>query len=76
MPIVGSVVGTGAPPTIVLLPALAVLVVDVGMAIYCINDLYRPERRVMGGNKDLWALAIVLFSFFGILAYLSYGRER
>ncbi len=76
MPISGGVVPTAPPSAIILLPALALLVVDVGMAIYCINDLYKPERRVTGGNKDLWALAIVLFSFFGMLVYLYYGREN
>jgi hypothetical protein len=75
MPTPGSVVPAAPPSAVILVPALALLVVDVGLAIYCINDLYKPERRVIGGNKDLWALAIVLFSFFGMLVYLYYGRE-
>jgi hypothetical protein len=45
------------------------------MVIYCIVDLYRPERRVRGGNKILWLLIILLISTLGWVVYLLAGRE-
>lgn len=60
-----------------LLLALAPLVlIDVGMVIFCIVDLYKRDRRVRGGNKTLWLLIIVLVSTFGWVAYLLAGREE
>jgi hypothetical protein len=60
-----------------LLFALVPLVLlDLGMVVYCIVDLYQPDRRVRGGNKLLWLLAILLVSTVGWLVYLLIGREE
>lgn len=60
-----------------LLAALAPLVlIDLAMVIYCIIDLYKPERRVRGGNKLVWLLVILLVSTLGWIVYLLAGREE
>ena len=59
-----------------LLPFLIPLIlIDLGLIVYCLIDLARPERRVRGGSKLLWALIILLVSTFGPLVYLFLGRE-
>ena len=63
------------PIPLMLLLLLVFLVLYVRLVIYFLEDLYQPERRVSGGNKDLWALIIVLGSVVGIMAYLLIGRE-
>jgi hypothetical protein len=61
--------------TQLLFALLPLLLIDVGVVIYCIIDLYRPERRVRGGNKTIWLLIILLISTLGWVAYLLAGRE-
>jgi hypothetical protein len=61
--------------TTLLLALLPLVLIDVGVVVYCIVDLYRPERRVRGGNKIVWLLIILLVSTLGWLAYLLVGRE-
>jgi hypothetical protein len=61
--------------TTLLLALLPLVLIDVGVVVYCIVDLYRPERRVRGGNKIVWLLIILLISTLGWLAYLLVGRE-
>jgi hypothetical protein len=39
-------------------------------------DLSRPDRRVRGGNKAVWAVVIVVFQMLGPLAYFLVGREE
>ncbi|HEX8983132.1 MAG TPA: PLDc N-terminal domain-containing protein [Ktedonobacterales bacterium] len=62
-------------PLFIILP-LIVLVIDVAMVVYCLNDLYKPERRVAGGNKDTWAFIIIIIGMVGWIAYLYFGREN
>src|SRR5579884_2767935 len=53
-----------------------VVLIDIGMILYCLNDLYRPDRRVNFFAKDIWAIIIVLNGvLFGPL-YLLLGREN
>lgn len=60
-----------------LLLALAPLVlIDLGMVVYSIVDLYKPDRRVKGGNKLIWLLVILLVSTIGWLVYLLVGRDE
>lgn len=61
-------------PTQLIVPVM-ILIVDIGIVMYCLNDLLKPERRVAGGNKALWAI-ILIFSGIGWIAYLLFGRER
>jgi hypothetical protein len=60
-----------------LLAALVPLVlIDLGMVVYSIVDLYRQDRRVRGGNKLIWLLVILLVSTLGWVVYLLVGREE
>lgn len=59
-----------------LVALIPLIIIDLGMVIYSIVDLYKPDRRVRGDNKLVWLLAIVLVNTFGWLAYLLFGREE
>ena len=59
-----------------LLPLLIPLVLlQVGLLVWALIDLTRPERRVRGDSKLVWALIIIFISFFGPLLYFIVGRE-
>jgi hypothetical protein len=66
----------GAFNTTLLLALAPLVLIDLGMVIFSIVDLYRPERRVRGGSKVVWLLIILLVSTFGWVAYLLAGREE
>jgi hypothetical protein len=59
-----------------LLLAIPLVVIWAGLLIFALMDLVRPERRVAGGNKVVWALVIVLIGTIGPLAYLLAGRRE
>ena len=61
--------------TTLLLALLPLVLIDLGVVIYCIVDLFKPDRRVRGGNKIVWLLIILLVSTLGWVAYLLIGRE-
>jgi hypothetical protein len=52
---------------------VVVLVLDVAGIVYCLNDLYQPDRRVTGA-KDIWAIIIIIAGPIGWILYFSYGR--
>ena len=60
--------------TILLLTPLIVL--EVGLLVFALVDLLRPERRVLGDSKLLWALVIVLITTIGPIVYLLVGRKE
>jgi hypothetical protein len=62
-------------PASLIGPAI-VLLAWVGLAIYCINDLYRPNRRVQGFSKDVWAIIILFIGIIGAFLYLTFGRDQ
>jgi hypothetical protein len=56
------------------LPLLIPLIlVQVGLMIYCLVDLVRRER--VRGPKWLWAIFIILGELIGPVVYLIVGRE-
>ena len=59
---------------IILITPLALIAL--GLLIYALYDLSRPERKVTGGNKWVWLAVILLISTAGPLAYLLVGREE
>ena len=59
-----------------LIALIPLVLLDLGMVVYSVIDLYRSERRVRGGNKLVWLLIILLVSTFGWLVYLLAGREE
>ena len=57
----------------VLVPIVAV---QLALLVFALYDLTRPERRVKGDNKIVWALIIVFVQIFGPILYLLAGREQ
>jgi hypothetical protein len=55
-----------------LVPLIVLQLVLVAVGLY---DLTRPERRVKGGSKWVWALVIVFANLLGPLIYFLFGRE-
>ena len=55
-----------------LVPLIVLQLVLVAVGLY---DLTRPERRVKGGSKWVWALVIVFANLLGPLIYFLVGRE-
>lgn len=53
---------------------LPLLVVDLVLIVVALRDLIRPDRRVRGGDKRIWAVVIVLVEVIGPLLYLTVGR--
>jgi len=53
---------------------IPVLLLQLGLAIFCLVDLARRERTK--GPKWLWAIIIVLGQLAGPLVYLLIGREE
>lgn len=58
---------------VILLPLLFIQLI---LILVALRDLLRPERRVKGGNKWLWALIIVVGELLGPLLYFAVGREN
>jgi hypothetical protein len=56
----------------VLLPLLILQLVLLVAALY---DLTRPNRRVKGDSKVMWALIIIFVSTIGPILYFLAGRE-
>jgi Phospholipase_D-nuclease N-terminal len=58
------------------LPFLVPLILlQLVLLVFGIYDLTRPERRVKGDNKWIWALIIVIGQIPGTLIYFMLGRE-
>ncbi len=54
---------------------LPLAALQIGLLIWALIDLTRPERRVRGDQKVVWALIIIFISLFGPLLYFIVGRE-
>jgi hypothetical protein len=60
-----------------LLPLLIpLLLIQVALIVFSLMDLFKPERRVRGGSKLVWALVIIFVSMLGPLVYFLAGREE
>lgn len=59
-----------------LLVLVPLVLIQVGLVIWGLFDLTRPERRVKGGSKVLWAVVIILLNIVGPLVYFLFGREE
>ena len=58
-----------------LLLIVPILVIQLGLLIWGLYDLTRPERRVRGDNKIIWALVIIFINIVGPVVYFLFGRE-
>jgi Phospholipase_D-nuclease N-terminal len=59
-----------------LLILLPLALIELGLVIFSLVDLFKPERRVIGDNKLVWALIIVLVGTIGPVVYLLAGRKQ
>ena len=64
------------PSTSLLLILLPLVVIELGLVVFSLVDLFKPERRVIGDNKLVWALIIVLVGTIGPIVYLLAGRKQ
>jgi Phospholipase_D-nuclease N-terminal len=56
----------------VLLPLIILQLILLVAALY---DLTRPNRRVKGDSKVVWALIVIFVSTIGPILYFLVGRE-
>jgi hypothetical protein len=60
-----------------ILPFLIPLIVlQLVLMLVGLYDLTRPERRVKGDSKVVWALIIIFVNLLGPLFYFLFGREE
>jgi hypothetical protein len=59
-----------------LLILLPIIVIELGLVVFSLVDLFKPERRVIGDNKLVWALVIVVVGTIGPIVYLLAGRKQ
>jgi hypothetical protein len=59
-----------------LLILLPLVVIELGLVVFSLVDLFKPERRVIGDNKLVWAVVIVVVGTIGPIVYLLAGRKE
>ena len=60
----------------ILLLLTPIIVLELGLLIFALRDLLKPDRLVRGDSKLLWGILIVVFGLFGPLLYLTVGRRE
>jgi hypothetical protein len=55
--------------------AIPLVVIQLGLLVWGLYDLTRPDRRVKGDSKVVWALIIIFINVIGPILYLLVGRE-
>jgi len=60
----------------VLLILLPIVLIELGLVVFSLVDLFKPERQVVGNNKVIWVLVIVLVGTIGPIVYLLAGRKQ
>jgi ABC-2 type transport system ATP-binding protein len=58
---------------LVLVP---VLILQVGLMVYALHDLFAEDRRVRGDSKVMWACIIFFVNLIGPLLYFFVGRDE
>jgi hypothetical protein len=61
--------------TEIVLLVLPIAVIEIGLIVFALRDLLRPERRVRGDSKLLWGIVIVFVGILGPILYVVVGRE-
>ena len=51
------------------------VVLELGLMLYGLYDLFQEDRRVRGDSKIMWALIIAFFNVIGPLLYFFVGRD-
>ncbi|MFW5838417.1 MAG: PLDc N-terminal domain-containing protein [Bacillota bacterium] len=59
-----------------LLPILIpFIIINLGIIIYCVFDIHKADREVVGLSKFWWTIIVILVSF-GWVIYLLAGRKQ
>ena len=58
-----------------ILLLLPIILIQLGLMVFALWDLTRPERRVRGDSKLMWGLIVVFVGMLGPIIYLAVGRE-
>jgi hypothetical protein len=61
--------------TQIVLLLLPIILIELGLIVFALRDLLRPERQVRGDSKLIWGLIIVFISLLGPIVYFVVGRE-
>ena len=62
--------------TQILLLLLPIIAIELGLILFSLHDLLKPERRVRGDSKLMWGILIVFISMLGPILYLAVGRQE
>ena len=73
--LVASQSGINLSSSVVLI-LLPLALIELGLVVFSLVDLFKPERRVIGDNKLIWALVIILVGTIGPIVYLLAGRKQ
>jgi hypothetical protein len=52
-----------------------IVILQLILLIAALYDLTRPDRRVRGDSKVMWALIVIFVSTIGPILYFLVGRE-
>jgi ABC-2 type transport system ATP-binding protein len=63
-------------PTTLALVIVPLVIIELGLLIYSVYDLFQEDRRVRGDSKIIWALIIFFANGIGPLIYLFVGRDE
>jgi ABC-2 type transport system ATP-binding protein len=69
------VVKTSLDPATIALVVIPFVVIELGLMLYALYDLFQEDRRVLGDSKIMWALIIAFVSLLGPLVYFFVGRD-
>jgi len=61
--------------TQIVLLVRPIALIELGLIVFALRDLLRPERRVRGDSKLMWGLLIVFIGMLGPILYFIVGRE-
>lgn len=59
-----------------LLLLTPIILLEIGLIIFALRDLLKPERLVRGDSKLMWGILIVVFGLLGPILYLTIGRRE
>ena len=57
----------------ILLPVIAI---ELGLMIWALWDLSRPQRVVRGLPKAVWAVIVIFIGIIGPVVYMLFGRQE
>jgi len=59
-----------------LLLLIPIILIQLGLLIWGLYDLTRPNRKVRGDSKVLWGIVIIFINILGPIVYFLFGREE